>query len=143
MHVTQLTTRAHALIADNCRYETPCIRSYGVGEPIKKVSQKSAEYIVVKKFVKSQNFGRFPIFCPICSNIISGWFQSVKLFFVVHLHHMNKHKEFHTYRLKLIGNNIRGSWTKTGKSSKNLSFTDFHDLFYVEICGGFLCNLFS
>ena len=25
-----------------CRYETPCVRSYGVGEPRKKVSQKSA-----------------------------------------------------------------------------------------------------
>ena len=89
MHVTQLTTRAHALIADNCRYETPCIRSYGVGEPIKKVSQKSAEYIVVKKFVKivkSQNFGRFPIFCPTCSNIISGWFQSVGMELLVFVH---------------------------------------------------------
>ena len=62
----------------------------------------------------------------------------VKFIFVVNLQHMNKHKEFHTYRLKLIGNNIRGSWTKTGKSSKNLTFTDFHDLFYADICGGFL-----
>ena len=52
MHVTQLTTRAHALIADNCRYETPCIRSYGVGEPIKKVSQKSAEYIGVNSLLR-------------------------------------------------------------------------------------------
>ena len=67
----------------------------------------------------------------------------VKLFFMVHLHHMNEHKEFHTYRLKPTRNNIRASWTKTGKSSKNLTFTDFHDLFYADICGGFLWNLFS
>ena len=53
------------------------------------------------------------------------------------------HKEFHTYRLKPIGNNIRASWTKTGKSSKNLTFSDFHDFFYADIFSGFLWNFFS
>ena len=62
---------------------------------------------------------------------------------MVQLHHMNKHKEFHIYRLKPIRNNIRGSWTKTGKSSKNLTFSDFHDFFYADIFSGFLWNFFS
>ena len=62
----------------------------------------------------------------------------VNFFFIVHLYHMNKYKEFHTYRFKLIGNNIRGSWTKTGKSSKNLTFSDFQDFFYANIFSGFL-----
>ena len=67
----------------------------------------------------------------------------VKLFFIVHLHHMNEHKEFHTYRLKPIGNNIRASWTKTGKSSKNFTFSDFQDFFYADIFSGFLWNFVS
>jgi len=62
----------------------------------------------------------------------------VIFFFLVHLHHMNKHKEFHIYRLKPIGNKIRASLTKTGKSSKNLTFSDFHDFFYANIFSGFL-----
>ena len=72
-----------------CRYETPCVRSYGVGEPRKKVTQKSGEYIGVKKIVKivkSQIFGRFSRFCPTCSNIISDWFQSVGMKLLVFVH---------------------------------------------------------
>ena len=67
----------------------------------------------------------------------------VKLFFMVHLHHMNEHKEFHTNRLKPIGNNIRASWTKSGESSKNLTFSNFHDFFYADLFSGFLWNFFS
>ena len=67
----------------------------------------------------------------------------VKFIFVVNLQHMNKHKEFHNYRLKPIGNNIRASWTKTGKSSKNFTFPDFQDFFYADIFSGFLWNFVS
>ena len=35
----------------------------------------------------------------------------------------------HTYRLEPIGNNIRASWTKIGKSSKIFTFSDLHDFF--------------
>ena len=62
---------------------------------------------------------------------------------MVQLHHMNKHKEFHTYRLKPIAINIRGIWTKTVKSSKNVTFSDFYDFFYADICGRFLWFFFS
>ena len=71
------------------RYETPCVCSYGVDEPGKKVSQKSAEYIGVKKIVKigkSKIFGRFSCFCPTCSNIISDWFKSVGMKLLVFVH---------------------------------------------------------
>ena len=48
------------------------------------------------------------------------------------------HKEFHTYRLKPIGNNIRASWTKTGKSSKNPIFT----IFFTPIYSADFCETF-
>ena len=67
----------------------------------------------------------------------------VKLFFMIHLHHMNEHKEFRTYRLKPTWNNIRASCTKTGKSAKNLTFSNFHDFFYADLFSGFLWNFFS
>ena len=54
---------------------------------------------------------------------------------------MNKHKEFHNYRLKPIGNNIRASWTKTGKSSKKFTFSDFHDFFTAIYLADF-CEFF-
>ena len=37
-----------------CRYETPCVLSYDIGKPRKKNSQKSAQYIDVKKTWKSK-----------------------------------------------------------------------------------------
>ena len=77
--------------------------------------------------------------CSICKNNVtrSG------IFFTVYLYRMNKHREFHNYNLKPIGNNIRVSWTKNGESSKNLTFFDFHDFFYGDILSGFLWNFFS
>ena len=98
---------------------------------------------------ESQIFGKFSVFL---SNFVrySLFFlrryiqrNFVKLFFMVHPHHMNKHMEFHTYRLKPTRNNIRASWTKTGKSSKNLTFSNFHDFFYADIFSEFLWNFFS
>ena len=73
---------------------------------MKKISQKFAEYIGVKKIVKirkSQIFGRFSSFCPTCSNIISGWFQSVgmKLHVFVHMVWVNHEKKFHKTPLNI------------------------------------------
>jgi len=62
----------------------------------------------------------------------------VNFFFIVHLYHMNKYKEFHTYRFKLIGNNIRGIWTKTVKSSKSVTFSDF----FTPIYAADFCDFF-
>ena len=55
-----------------CRYETPCVCSYGIVKPWKKCSQKFAQYIAVKKIVnigESQIFGKFSVFCPTLSDI--------------------------------------------------------------------------
>ena len=55
------------------------------------------------------------------------------------IYHINEHKEFHTCRLKSIGNNIRVSWTKIGKSSKIFTFSDLHD-FFTAIYSGDFCQ---
>ena len=64
-----------------CRYETPCIYSYSIGELWKQISQKSAAYIGVKKIVKigkSQIFGRFSQFNDFFTAIKSADFCEIR-----------------------------------------------------------------
>ena len=102
--------------------------------------KKNREYRRKSNFWKIlrflSNFVRYSLFfTPIYSA------EFCETFFMVHPHHMNKHMEFHTYRLKPTRNNIRASQTKTGKSSKNLTFSDFHD-FFTPIYSANFCETF-
>ena len=65
----------------------------------------------------------------------------VKLFFVVHLLHINEHKEFQTYRLEPTRNNIRASWTKMGNRPKFWLFTIFTN-FFTTIYSADFCETF-
>ena len=56
---------------------------------------------------------------------------------------MNEYKKFHTYRLEPIGNNIRASKTKIGKSCKIfIFFFDFHNFFTAIYSADFCENRF-
>ena len=109
---------------------------------MKKISQKSAEYIGVKKSwnsEKSKNFIFFRFSRFFLLQYIHWIF--VKLFFQVHLHHMNKHKEFHTYRLKPIRNNIRGIGQKRENRPKIWLFPIF-TIFFTPIYSADFCETF-
>ena len=62
----------------------------------------------------------------------------MKFVSMVHLYHMNEHKEFHTYRMKPIGNKNRASWAKI----ENFTFSDFHDFFFTPIYAADFCEFF-
>ena len=118
-----------------CSYETPCVCSYGIGKPWKKMSQKYTKYIGVKSekvqflddfptFVKLTRSSIFAKFMLIVSIIMKGCIYDFTVVTVEFLVITNM--DLVSYLLYMWPRRII---IFISVFRKNLPFSDFHDFF--------------